>query len=51
MLKISEFRINSSEISLMLTELRPRRVLWVECYFDEVAFRGFHWIPRIVPEL
>ena len=35
-------RIASSEqfVSLFSVFLRPRLVLWVECYFDEVAFRG-----------
>ena len=45
-------RLASSEkfVSLFSLFLRPRRVFWVECYFDEVAFRGFLWIPRILTE-
>ena len=35
-------------VSLFSLFLRPRRVFWVECYFDEVAFRGFLWIPIIL---
>ena len=38
-------------VSLFSLFLRPRHVLWVGCYFDEVAFRGFLWIPRILTEL
>ena len=38
-------------VSLFLVFLRPRLVFWVACYFDEVVFRGFLSIPRILTEL
>ena len=46
-------RIVASEqfVSLFLVFLRPRLVFWVACYFDEVVFRGFLSIPRILTEL
>ena len=46
-------RIVGSEqfVSLFLVFLRPRLVFWVACYFDEVVFRGFLSIPRILIEL
>ena len=31
--------------------LWPLLVSWVACHFDEVVFRGFLWIPRILTEL
>ena len=46
-------RIVASEqfVSLFLVFLRPRLVFLVACYFDEVVFRGFLSIPRILTEL
>ena len=46
-------RIVGSEqfVSLFLVFLRPRLVFLVACYFDEVVFRGFLSIPRILTEL
>ena len=38
-------------VSLFLVFLRPRLVFLVACYFDEVVFRGFLSIPRILTEL
>ena len=38
-------------VSLLLVFLRPRLVFLVACYFDEVVFRGFLSIPRILTEL
>ena len=38
-------------VSLFPVFLRPLLVFWVECHFDEVVFRGFLWIPRILTEL
>ena len=37
-------------VSLFSLFLRPRRVFSVGCYFEEVPFRGFLWIPRILTE-